>query len=95
MPTYVLLSTITSRGAKTLKIKPQRITAVDKEVEKMGGKILSQYAVLGPYDFVTILEAPDNETMARISLEIGARGSVRILTLAATPVNAFIAGIKK
>jgi len=95
MQTYIMLSTLTSRGAKTIKIKPQRISEVDREIEKMGGKILAQYAALGPYDFITILEAPDNESVARISLEISARGSVKILTLAATPITVFIASMKK
>ena len=94
MATYIMLSSITPQGAKTIKMKPGRIKEVDKEVEKMGGKILSQYATLGPYDFVTVLEAPDNETVAKISLEIGARGSVRILTLAAVPVDTFISKIR-
>jgi len=95
MPTYIMLSTLTSQGAKTLKLKPERIKEVDREVERMGGRIISQYAVLGPYDFITILEAPDNETVTRISLEIGARGSVKILTLAATDVDEFIKGLRK
>ena len=94
MATYIMLSSITPRGAKTIKLNPGRIKEVDREVEKMGGKILSQYATLGPYDFVTVLEAPDNETVAKISLEIGARGSVSILTLAAIPVDVFISKIK-
>lgn len=94
MSVYVMLSNITSQGAKTLKSKPARIKEVNQEVERMGGKIISQYAVLGPYDFITVLEAPDNETVAKISLEIGARGSVKILTLAAIPVDSFIAKIK-
>jgi uncharacterized protein with GYD domain len=94
MPTYIMLSNLTSRGAKTIQVKPQRITEVNKEVEKMGGKIVAQYAVLGPYDFITILEAPDNETAARISLEISSRGSVKITTLAATPVDKFIDRLK-
>ncbi len=93
MATYILLSNITSQGARTLKSKPQRIKEVNEEIEKMGAKIISQYAVLGPYDFITILEAPDNETVARISLEIGARGSVKITTLAAIPVDSFISKI--
>ena len=94
MATYIMLSSITPRGAKTIKSKPGRIKEVNKEVEKMGGKILSQYATLGPYDFVTVLEAPDNETVAKISLEIGARGSVSILTLTAIPVDTFISKIR-
>lgn len=95
MPTYIMLSTLTSQGIKTIKLKPERIKEVDREVEKMGGKIIAQYAVLGPYDFITIIEAPDNETVAKISMEIGARGSVKILTLAALNIDDFIKSAKK
>lgn len=94
MATYIMLSTITSQGAKTLRSKPERIKEVNEQVEKMNARIISQYAVLGPYDFITILEVSDNETVAKISLEIGARGSVKILTLAAIPIDSFISNIK-
>ncbi len=93
MATYIMLSSITPQGAKTIKSRPERIKEVNKEVEGMGGKVVAQYATLGPYDFVTVLEAPDNETAAKISLEIGARGSVSILTLTAIPVDLFITKI--
>ncbi|HOC02114.1 MAG TPA: GYD domain-containing protein [Candidatus Ratteibacteria bacterium] len=95
MSIYIMLSTLTTQGTKTVKLKPERIKEVNKDVEKMGSRIIAQYAVLGPYDFVTILEAPDNETIARISLEIGSRGSVKILTLAALDIDDFIKGTKK
>ena len=65
MPIYLMLTTLTDEGRKTVKEKPGRIKQVNKEVEKMGVKILSQYALLGAYDFVNILEAPDNQTIAR------------------------------
>jgi len=94
MITYIMLSSITSQGAKTLRSKPERIKEVNEQVAKMNARIISQYAVLGPYDFITILEAPDNETVAKISLEIGARGSVKILTLAAIPIDSFISNMK-
>jgi len=89
-----MLSTLTPQGANTIKNNPERIKEVNKEVEKMGGKIISQYAVLGPYDFITIIEAPDNDTVTKISLEISARGSVKILTLAAVGIDDFIKSIK-
>ena len=60
----------------------------------MGVKVRQQYAVLGPYDFVNIVEAPDNDTVARVSVELGARGSVRILTLAAIPIDDFTARLR-
>ncbi|MHA2609522.1 MAG: GYD domain-containing protein [bacterium JZ-2024 1] len=90
MATYILLSTLTEDGAQTLRKNPERILEVNREVEGKGCKILGQYAVLGPYDFVTVIDAPDNETVARISLELGSRGSVRIISLAAIPVEQFV-----
>jgi uncharacterized protein with GYD domain len=86
MATYVILSTLTDEGRKTIKEKPKRILEVNKELEKMGIKVKEQYAVLGPYDFVSIIEAKDNDTVMKMSVELGARGSVHLLSLAALPV---------
>jgi uncharacterized protein with GYD domain len=94
MPTYILLSSLTDEGAQAVKKRPGRIKEVNREIERMGCRILSQYAVLGPYDFVTVVEAPDNKTVLRVSLELGARGSVKIQTLAAIPIDEFIRGLK-
>ncbi len=94
MATYVLLSNVTDEGAKTIKDKPGRILEVNKEIEKLGAKVVSQYATLGPYDFVSIVEAPNNTVIARVSAELSSRGSVKIMTLAAVPVEEFIAGLK-
>jgi uncharacterized protein with GYD domain len=94
MPYYVILSNLTDEGSKTIKQKPARISEVNKEIEAMGVKIHKQYALLGPYDFVNIVEAPDNETVMKMSVEIGARGSVRMTTLPAVPVEEFIKKIK-
>lgn len=94
MATYILLSTITEEGAETIREHPDRIKEVNREVEAMGVRVLSQYAVLGPYDFVTIVEAPDNETVARMSAELAARGTVKIMTLPAIPIDTFIARLK-
>ena len=90
MPTYILLSNLTDEGAKALKTKPKRLQEVNKEIERFGAKVTAQYAVLGLYDFVSIVECPDNETIARVSVELASRGSIRLLTLAATPVANFI-----
>jgi uncharacterized protein with GYD domain len=90
MPTYVLLSNLTDEGAKALKTNPKRLQEVNKEIEKFGAKVTAQYAVLGPYDFVSIVECPDNETIGRVSVELASRGSIRLMTLAATPVANFI-----
>jgi len=95
MPTYILLSTLTAEGRKTVKSKPERIKEVSKEVEALGARVIGQYAVLGPYDFVNILEAPDNETISRISVELGSRGTVQIMTLPAIPLDQFVAKLKR
>jgi len=95
MPIYILLSTLTAEGRKTVKDRPERILEVDKEIEAFGVKVLSQYAVLGPYDFVNVVEAPDNEAIGRASVELGSRGTVQIISMPATPVEEFIAVIKK
>ncbi len=89
MPRYIMLSTLTDEGRKTVKMRPERIKEVNKEIEKMGAKVVAQYAVLGPYDFVNIVEAPDNKTISRISIELGSRGTVQLLTLSAIPVREF------
>jgi uncharacterized protein with GYD domain len=95
MATYILLSNLTDEGAKTIKNNPGRIKEVNKEIEALGVTVKNQYAVLGRFDFVNIVEAPDNETVARVSAELSARGSVRIQTLAAIPIDDFIATFKK
>lgn len=92
---YIMLSSLTDEGAKTIKKNPERIKQVSAEVEAMGVKVLAQYAVMGPYDFVNILEAPDNESMARVSVELSSRGSMKVMTLAAIPIDDFIKNIKK
>ena len=94
MPHYVIMSTLTDEGRRTIKQKPERIMEVNKEIEAMGVKVQKQYALLGQYDFVNIVEAPDNETVMKMSVEIGARGSVQMTTLPAVPVEEFIRKIK-
>jgi uncharacterized protein with GYD domain len=86
---YIMLSTLTDEGRKTIKMRPERIKEVNKEIEKMGVKVLQQYAVLGPYDFVNIVEAADNESISSVSIELGSRGTVKIMTLAAIPIDKF------
>ena len=95
MATHILLSTVTDEGAETIKVKPERIKEVNKELEAMGVKVLAQYAVLGPYDFVNIVEGPDTATMLRVSVEMGSRGSIKMLTMPAIPIDDFIARIKE
>jgi uncharacterized protein with GYD domain len=94
MATYIALSTLTDHGRKTLKNNPGRIKEVNKEIESMGIKILGQYAVLGAYDFVTLLEAPSNEAVMKMSVELGSRGTVQLMTLPALSVDDFITTLK-
>ena len=94
MATFVLLSSLTDEGAKTIKQNPARIKQVNDELAKMGVKVVNQWAVLGNYDFVNVVEAPDNTTIARVSAELASRGTIRITTLAAIPIDEFIAGLK-
>jgi uncharacterized protein with GYD domain len=94
MPTYILLSNLTDDGAKVLKANPKRLQEVNKEIEKLGAKVTAQYAVLGPYDFVSVVDCSDDETIARVSVELSSRGTVRIQTLAAIPIANFVRNLK-
>jgi len=95
MAIYVMLTALTSEGRKTLKERPERIKEVNQEVEKMGVKILQQYAVLGPYDFVNILDAPNNEVISKVAVELGSRGTIQTTTLPALPIDDFIQAVTK
>jgi len=93
MATYVMLTTLTEEGRKTIKQNPRRIQEVNKEIEAMGVKIVAQYSLLGPYDFVNILEAPDNTTIAKVAMELGSRGTLQTMTMAAMTLDEFIGSI--
>ena len=93
MATYILLSTLTPEGRKTVQERPFRIEEVDKEVEAMGAKVIAQYAVLGPYDFVNVVEAPDNVSIARLSLALGSRGTVQIMSMPAIAVRDLVGAL--
>ena len=95
MAVYVMLTTLTDEGRKTVKENPARIKEVNKEVEAMGVKILAQYALLGQYDFVNIFEAPGNEAVVKVAVELGARGTLQTTTLSAMTLDDFIATLKK
>jgi len=82
-----MLTSLTDEGRKTIKGNPKRIQEVNKEVEAMGVKILSQYALLGPYDFINIIDAPDNKAISKIALELGSRGTLQTLTMAAMTID--------
>jgi uncharacterized protein with GYD domain len=94
MATYVMLTRLTDQGARTVKEHPDHILEVNNELAAMGVKVLQQFATLGRVDFVNIVEAADTDTVTRASLELGARGSIRIETLPAMPVGDLIAMLK-
>ncbi len=87
MSTFVMLTNLTPEGVQTLKNNPSRVQEVNKEVEQLGVKVKEQWAVLGQYDFITIVEAPDETTMAKVSVELGSRGTMSSQTLAAIPAE--------
>lgn len=91
MPTYVMLSTLGPDGHARLRENPERLREVNADVESMGVKVLEQFALLGPYDFLNILEAPDEQTMAKVATTLAARGTLKTLTLTAIEVEDFIA----
>jgi len=93
MAVYVMLTTLTDEGRKTIKENPKRIKEVNKEVEAMGVKILAQYTVLGPYDFVNIFEARDNKTVAKVAIELGSRGTLQTMTMAAMTIDEFVSNL--
>jgi uncharacterized protein with GYD domain len=94
MAKYMVLSRLTAEGRETLKIKPERLREVNKEIERMGAKVVEQYALLGKYDFLNILEAPDNETVLKVMVELGARGTLETVTMPAMPVEEFLRALK-
>jgi uncharacterized protein with GYD domain len=94
MSTFLMLSTVGPDGATTLTENPDRLKAVNAEVEAMGVKVLAQWALLGPYDFATVLDAPDEKTMARVALVLGSRGTVKTLTLSAIPIDEYIETVR-
>ncbi len=95
MALFIVLSKLTDEGSKTVKIKPERIREVNQELEEMGVKVIEQYVVLGEYDFVNIVEAPDIETVMKAMLELNSRGTIRTETLPAIKVDDFIEMLKK
>jgi uncharacterized protein with GYD domain len=93
MPTFILLSTLTPDGVQTVKNNPQRIREVNREIEQLGATVKAQWATLGHFDFVNIVEAPDEVTMARVSLELGSRGTAHYESMTAIPIDDFIASL--
>jgi uncharacterized protein with GYD domain len=95
MPMYLMLSTLGPEGMATLRQNPQRLKAVNEEVEAMGARVVSQWALLGPYDFASILDAPDEKVVARVALTLGARGTLKTKTLTAIPIDEFIDAVSE
>jgi uncharacterized protein with GYD domain len=93
VPTYLMLTTLTPEGVQTVKNNPQRIKEVNKEVEQLGATVKAQWATLGHVDFISVVEAPDDGTMAKVSLELGSRGTARYETLSAIPIDDFISSL--
>ena len=93
MPTFIMLTQLTAEGVQTVKNNPSRIREVNKEIESLGASVKAQWATLGRYDFVNVVEAPDEKTMARVSMELGSRGTARYESLAAIPIDEFIAAL--
>ncbi|NNN21600.1 MAG: GYD domain-containing protein [Acidimicrobiales bacterium] len=94
MATFLMLSTLGPDGAARLRDHPERLLEVNSEVESMGVKVVAQWALLGAYDFATVLEAPDERVMARVAVTLGSRGTLKTLTLSAIPVEEFINNLK-
>jgi uncharacterized protein with GYD domain len=93
MPQFIMLTNLTSDGVKTVKNNPGRIQEVNKEVEQLGVKVLNQWATLGEYDFVSVVEAPDEKTMAKVSVELGSRGTTTNETMTAIPAEDFASSL--
>jgi uncharacterized protein with GYD domain len=93
MPTFILLSSLSHQGVQTLRSNPDRLREVNRDVEELGAKVLHQWATLGPYDFVNVVEAPDAATIARVSVALGARGSAKLQTLSALEIDEFLSAL--
>lgn len=94
MATYAMLSTIGPDGWATIRENPDRILAVKEEVESFGLTVVAQYALMGQYDFLNIIESPDEQTMAKAAVDLAARGTMRTTTLQAIPIDEFVATLR-
>ena len=95
MSVYVMLTSLTDAGRKATDEDPESLREINKEVEYLGVKILAQYALLGQYDFVNILEASSNEAVARLATRLSGKGTMQTLTMAAMKIDDLIAALKK
>ena len=94
MPIYLMLTTLTAQGVQTLKANPNRLREVNRDVEELGATVLHQWATIGEYDFVNIVEAPDAATIAKISLALGARGSAKLQSLELLDLDTLMAALE-
>jgi uncharacterized protein with GYD domain len=94
MPTYLMLTTLTPQGVQTLKANPSRLREVNRDVEELGARVLHQWATLGEYDFVNVVEAPDAATIAKVSLALGARGSSKLQSLELLEIDALLGALE-
>ena len=94
MPTYILLTTLTAQGVQTLKSNPARLREVNRDVEELGATVTHQWATLGPFDFVNVVEAPDEKAIAKVSIALGARGSAKLQTMTAIPIDDFLSALE-
>jgi uncharacterized protein with GYD domain len=90
MPIFIMLSTLTQQGVQTLKSNPERLRQVNKDIEELGCRVLEQWATLGEFDFINVVEAPDIATVAKVSVALAARGSTKITTLPALAIEDFL-----
>ena len=94
MATYLMLSTLGPEGMATLREHPERLQEVNAEVEAMGVRVVAQWALLGEYDFATVLEAPDEKAVTRVAVTLGSRGTLKTRTLTAVPVEEFLQALR-
>jgi uncharacterized protein with GYD domain len=94
MPVYLMLTTLSEKGVQTLKSNPARLREVNADVEELGARVIHQWASLGAYDFVNIVEAPDDLTIAKVSLALGARGSAKLESLPLVPVDDLLSALE-
>ncbi len=90
MPTYLMFTTLSPQGLQTLQVTPERLLEVNREIENSGVRVLQQWALLGPYDILSVLEAPDDNTIMAISADMAARGSAQVETMAVVDVDTFV-----
>jgi uncharacterized protein with GYD domain len=95
MPTYVMLTTLTAKGVQTLQANPERLKEVNRDIEELGAKVLHQWSMIGAYDFLNIVEAPDAATVAKVSVMLGARGSAKLQTYELIDIDTLLAQLSE